>query len=447
MRKQKKQLTVLSVIFAVLLAVNLFLWQMAAGKQEPDIQAEQLDITVTDISVADIAGAAVRNKTGSYGMIAENGVLTMLDAPEAEWSAQKMNAFIYYFSHLKAGKAVKAEGALTEYGLEPADSVITLLLTNGDKIRLSLGKANAMDGSYYFQKEGDSNLYLVEALAAALAGQSMDDFRDMKLFPALDENTAAKLTHISVNRGGVGYVLERSGEKGIAFKMSHPVEAELNWELADKHVIAPLQSLVPETFVSSDRPLADYGLDKPEAVLELTIGGQDYRIGFSEAGGGSFYCAELSGQTVYEVLAEQAAFMETPYNILLGDSVYTRGIAEISNLTLTADTNRYSLDVTGEGEKLTGNLNGKPFHYLEMVKFYKNISQIPIAGEVSEEETIDSKALMTLTLRLRDGGTDVLEFLPVSDRQCAVSVNGRIQFTTYRSVAEDILTAFRQEDQ
>jgi len=445
MRKQR-MLAVLSAVFTALLLTNLLLWQAGGREMPTDSDGE---ITITDISVSDIGGAAVKNSTGSYGMIRERDMLTMMDEPDISWSIRKMNAFVYYFSHMKAVRIMDGEQDLTEYGLDPAESVITLLLTDGSKIRLSLGKANPMDGAYYFQREGDHHIYLVEAMAATLAGQSMDDFRDMRLFPELDEVGLNRLTRITVRQGDSAWVMERTGEQGTSYRLCQPVEADLNWELADRLVIAPLQSLVPETFVSSDKPLTDYGLDSPDGILELTIGGKEYRIGFSESGEDTFYCAELSGQTVYEVKSEQAEFMKTGYTMLLGDSVYTRNIAEISNLTLTDGSIRYSLDVKGEGENLSGNLNGKRLDYLEMVRFYKNISQIPIAEEVPEEETINSEPLMSMTMQLRDGGMDAVLFFPAagSERQCAVSLNGQIRFTTYRSVIEDLLSAFRRESE
>lgn len=447
MSRQNYLLAVLSGIFTILLLANLFLWQAGDRREAADSGSGEEEVLITDLSVADIGGAAVKNSSGSYGLLQENGALIMMDEPEADWSVRKMNAFVFYFSHLRAVKTVEAEESLAEYGLDPADSVITLLLTNGEKVRLSLGKANPMDGAYYLQKEGDENLYLVEALAAALAEQSKDDFRDMRLFPDLDETGLNSLTQIQIQKDGSFYTLERTTKQGTSYRLSWPVEVDINWELADRMVIAPLQALEPETFVSSGRPLSEYGLDSPEKLLELTMDGRQYRIGFSEADGESLYCAELSGQMVYKVKKEQTEFLDAGYMVLLGDSVYTRNIAEISNLTLTDGTNRYSLKVKGEGENISGSLNGNRLDYLDIVQFYRNISQIPIAGELSQGESVGPKPLVTMTVQLRKGDMDVISFLPLSgsDRLYAVSLNGQIQFTTYRSVMEDIISAFRLE--
>jgi len=43
---------------------------------------------------------------------------------------------------------------------------------------------------------------------------------------------------------------------------------------------------------------------------------------------------------------------------------------------------------------------------------------------------------------MRDGSEDILEFMPISDRQCAVFINGSAEFATYLTSAEDIIRAF-----
>ena len=77
-----------------------------------------------------------------------------------------------------------------------------------------------------------------------------------------------------------------------------------------------------------------------------------------------------------------------------------------------------------------------------LADFYKHITAIPAAGLMESSDIVNTAPFMALTFTLRNGQTDILEFLPVSDRLCAISVNGNIDFLTYTSVLRDIVTYF-----
>ena len=49
-----------------------------------------------------------------------------------------------------------------------------------------------------------------------------------------------------------------------------------------------------------------------------------------------------------------------------------------------------------------------------------------------------------MSFEKRDGTTDILEFRPVNDRQCAVFINGRADFATYTTVVRDIISVWEK---
>ena len=75
-------------------------------------------------------------------------------------------------------------------------------------------------------------------------------------------------------------------------------------------------------------------------------------------------------------------------------------------------------------------------------RYYNLLTSIPIAGELTEEAAPDAAPLITLTFSLRDGGMDILEFLPMGASYCAVAVNGEAQLATYGSVPSLIVQIF-----
>ena len=79
---------------------------------------------------------------------------------------------------------------------------------------------------------------------------------------------------------------------------------------------------------------------------------------------------------------------------------------------------------------------------MEITEFYGKISTIPVAAILDENESIVSDPLLTISVTFRNGKEDILEFYPIADRQCAVSVNGTVEFSTYQTVVIDIMDTF-----
>lgn len=444
MKQQIRLLKLLGIAFAAMLVITGILWfSVPQGHTSPSVPADSA--TVTDISVATIAGVALRNPSGSVGMMVAPEGITLVDAPQGNYSSEKLKGFVYYFSHLKAQKVIEPNSSLSEYGLDNSESSLSLLLSDGSKMRLYLGKANPVDGTYYLLKEGDSKVYIVEAAAAAMMSQRIDDFRSMELFPLVNDATRSNLTEITIGHGDDSYALKRreDGGTGDFYDLASPVEATLDWQLVEEHILLPLEGLVPDSFVSAGRPLSEFGLDAPEYTVTLVIGGQSYTAGFVQNDNQSYYCADLSGKQVFLISAEKSAFLSNSYTSLLGGSIYTRNVTEIADLAVSGKGLQYHLALSGEAEFLKGDANGKLLDYIAVTTFYQEISQIPIAKELSGEETIAGDPVLTMTVKLRSGGLDVLDFIPISDRQCAVSVNGQAHFTTYLSVTDDILKSFQ----
>lgn len=444
MKQQIRLLKQLSIAFAAMLAITGILWFGAPqGRTSPSVPVDS--VTVTDISVASVGGVALRNPSGSVGMMVAPEGITLVDAPQGNYSSEKLKGFVYYFSHLKAQKAIQPKSSLSEYGLDNSESSLSLLLSDGSKIRLYLGKANPVDGTYYLLKEGDSQVYIVEAAAAAMMSQGIDDFRSMELFPPVNDTALSDLTEITIAHGDDSYTLKRRETSGTGdfYDLSFPVEASLDWQLVEERVLLPLKGLIPDSFVSADRPLSEFGLGKPDYTVTLVLGGQTYTAGFARRDDQSYYCADLTGKQVFLISAEKSAFLINRYTGLLGNSIYTRNVTEIADLAITGNGFQYHLALSGEAESLKGDANGEILDYIAVTTFYQEISKIPIAQELSEDERIAGSPVLTMTVNLRGGGMDVLDFIPISDRQCAVSVNGQAHFTTYLSVTEDIQKSFQ----
>ena len=142
-----------------------------------------------------------------------------------------------------------------------------------------------------------------------------------------------------------------------------------------------------------------------------------------------------------QLSAQQVEFLQADFMDLVGNSIYTKSVADINRISMKYSGQSFSMEITGESTELTGEGDGFQLDQNELLDFYETIDSIPAAGLLDGTEAVDPKPLLTISITLRDGGEDILEFYPISLRQCAVYINGASEFSTYTTVVEDMISA------
>lgn len=462
--KQHGNIFIVSVLLAVTLVVSALLsfTEDPVGKESAEPEA-----IVTDISAGSVQAVVLKNETGSIGLLnLADGVLVE-GADAAGYSQSKLITLIYTLSHLTAERTVNGtdtvnaaqaadtadegsalNGTVDRYGLKKPQAQVSLLLKE-DTIRLLLGRKSPISEEYYLQVEGNPQIYMIDGETAGLMLQSTLDLRDLSMYPAITGETLKALNQIVITNPEGRMVLQQIQSDTISsfFGMIEPVTAVLDWENVDTAVVNPLRELIPKRFVSDDVPLSDYGLDAPEYTLELNFGGQKYLCGFARKNPDSWYCANLAGTLVSEVDASAVQFLQTDFMELIGDSIYTVSAADVSRLSAKFENTMVALDMSGASTSLTAAIDDRQMDYLEVTEFFDKIDSIPAAAVLDGTETVTSSPVLTLTVSLRNGGEDMIEFYSISERQCAVYVNGAAEFSTYTTVVSDITAAFRKLDE
>lgn len=444
--KQHRNIFIASVLLAVTLVISVFLsFAEEPGKKEN----EETEIVVTDISVGSVQAVALNNESGSIGLFNLADGILVEGADAADYSQSKLITLIYTLSHLKAERIVDDSSALNGaedmYGLKNPQAQVSLLLKE-ETVRLLLGRKSPISEEYYLQVEGKPQIYMIDGEAAEQMSKSVLDLRDLSMFPAVTGETLKYLEQIAITNSEGRVVLRQIQSDTISsfFGMIEPVTVVLDWKNVDDKVINPLRELAPSRFVSDDVPLSSYGLDMPEYTLELLFGGQKYLCGFVKKDPDSWYCANLAGTLVSEVNASSVEFLQTDFMELIGGSIYTVSAADVSRLSAKYGDENTALELNGESTSLTAVMDDRQMDYLEVTEFFDKIDSIPAATVLDGTETVTSSPVLTLTVSLRNGGEDILEFYSISDRQCAVYVNGVAEFSTYTTVVSDIIAAFRK---
>lgn len=432
-------------IAGLLLIVSIaFCGLLVLTEKKVTVETSEQKKIITEISVGEIQAVVLKNISGSIGLWNLADGILVEGEDTTVYSQSKLITLIYQMAHMRAERTVEAKNeSISEFGMEDPTAIVSLLLPE-ETIHLFLGRKSPISDEYYLKREGDPQLFMINGDLAKQMQQSVSDLKDLSMYPELTGDNIKQLSQISIINQNGKTVLQQLPSDTISnfFGMVEPVTAVLNWENVDKKVLNSLRELVPDHFVSNNVLLSEYGLDNPEYTLELVISGKKYTCGFVQKSPDSWYCANLDGTLVSEINAEKIEFLNTTFMELIGNSIYSASIADIMRLSAKYEDNQIAMDISGEGAGLSATIGKKQMDSMEITKFYDKINTIPAAAILGENESIVSNPLLTISVTLRNGKEDVLEFYPIAGRQCAVSVNGTIEFLTYLTVVTDIIDAF-----
>ena len=100
-------------------------------------------------------------------------------------------------------------------------------------------------------------------------------------------------------------------------------------------------------------------------------------------------------------------------------------------------------DVTGSGVEVVrtvSTLNGKEVTEDNTKRIYTRTLNLRQVGELAKDIEL-GEAEYTITLKLREGGSRLLEMIPLNDRQYACRVDGKAEFYVYKRNIQTLITA------
>ncbi len=345
-------------------------------------------------------------------------------------------------SKLVCSRTIKNDLNLESYGLVNPASKITIIKRDGSKVRYLLGDKAPIDENFYLLKEGETQIFLVDQSIAELMLRDESDFVKRELLPKIKADQIDLIEMISIyskGRPDGSFTLANQGE--YTFRLTNPIDNSVSTDRVIPDVVLPIISLYPTKLIDNNADFSEYGLDNPDYSLDLKFNKENYQVVISKGKDGKYYIATGSKSTVFEVAAEQIAFLQIDYRDLLGDSIYNSNVAKVESITITdnEDNRDYNLDLTGEATEIKAVIEGKTIEYVEFMSFYNLINSIGIVESVKETDNLKQiTPYFTITLNKKNGAIDVIEFLKADDRKSYVRVNGIVNFITFDKVVVNI---------
>ena len=188
--------------------------------------------------------------------------------------------------------------SLKDYGLEKPRLVVEFK-ASGDKDyrRLQIGEKSPTGSDLFTKRNDDKRVFLIGSTQETTFNRSTFDLRDKTVLKFERD----KVDGVEVHAGGKTVQLAKDGSD---WKLTQPLQTRADYG-AVEGLIGRVQSSLMKSIVSDDATPADlkkYGLDKPEATVELKAGSSraTLQIG-SKAENNTVYARDASKNAVVTI--------------------------------------------------------------------------------------------------------------------------------------------------
>ncbi len=410
-------------------------------------EASEETCMVSDIHAGTVASMAVTNAKGMTAFVIQGKEIEVVDAPSGvEFSDSIKKTFLYQMAHMPAVRKIGAVDSLEEYGLEQYRAAVVLLLKDGSRERFFLGDPAPFDSGWYLRRENDDSLYLVDDTIAEMMQYSMNDFRSITVLPADMTAVISNLTGCTLVHQGESMEIRCGKREGAAYYvLEKPFEVLLNWQKVQSELLEPIASLKSSEFVGDDIPLEAYGFYGEDAYkLILETKERTLELIFLPTEENDFYCASSGSDQVVLIRGETVSFLDCSPMELMDATLYPGNAADMESVEVNAEGITGSLRISGQGELLHSYCNDQMLDRAETVELFQTLTMMPPAELLDSEQELSGESLLTIYFKRKDGTEDIVSLIPVSERRCAVAVNGTASFTTYTATVEEILRVLRQ---
>ncbi|MBP7401293.1 MAG: DUF4340 domain-containing protein, partial [Clostridia bacterium] len=329
---------------------------------------------------------------------------------------------------------------LSKYGLDKPSAKLTVKETDGDTVVILLGNPAGSGSSYYAMAEGADKVHLVAtSVGDALLAEAMD-----YLGTALCSAEYDSIKTVGLKRGSDDLdITARStpfyDDSGALVELQWQFTKPLVWmadTLSIQPVIEEIIAAVATDFVAmdvSESDLAQYGLDDPSYVFEVTDENQTYTItlGASAGSGLLFGTSSRIPGAVFVTATESFTLVDAPFMQWVNGFVYLADITKVTRIDLKFDKVDLDIEVDAKAEPNVFSIDGKDANIVNsnnknyFKSFYQAIIGATLAGVDMDAKPDLSDAIVTIRYTLREGDPVNVAFVPRDPYSLYAFVDGK----------------------
>lgn len=386
------------------------------------------------------------------------------DPGKFEYNTSMFRSMMYTLTSISATNLVEEDAKdLSIYGLDAPTAVIKTYYADGTELDIIIGSMAPVDENYYCMTSESDNVYTIGSYVDSLLVRRPIEYRDITLFPAYtDDDVYTNIDWVSMtSRKGdtveialdADFENEYNTEKS-QYVMLQPYKCSGNSTTIQTNILDIVSTLSLGTIIRdiTEDEYADYGLDNP-AKLEMTdISGNEVHLLIGDTCPNTDYTYCMLEGTDTLLTASSSAFtcLDTGYVQFMLRTIWTYNIEQLQGVDIEIGDAAHTVDVThyvkqnangNDADGVQGTLDGEDISETNIRRLYIKCLYFRIIGNLTEADKKEIEKVepyATITIRLDDGDSHLLELIPMSDRKYAMRVDGETEYYCYKKNITDL---------
>ncbi len=436
MKADVKTLYKLAILLCLLGAALLALHLVPIQQEQAPQTTEQT--YMIDLPVSQILGIAIEN---------EFGVITMLSTPEGmevsggagavPFSEEVFKSIYYGLCHLPATELPQG----TEIDTGSPLATVLYLDQSGATMEYIMSSSRGPDGEFYMLDIQSGLVYLLDAMTGERFLIGTDDLQSLALLPTISAENLSSIESFSLtdhNSPQRSYSISSdvSGDL-ILYSFTSPINLRVDWNSVWDRIFVPISKVYGEGIVGDVQ-----SIETPDYTLNISIDGQEYTLLIALEEDGAFVDSSLQEQ-VLSISPDSLMFLSENYEDFLGDDIFQVTPSFLDSIVLSTPTASYTVRIqqAEDGTSLVVGEDGEPLSQ----EAIDTICGIPVNTRLDENLVATSQPQLSVSYHYKNGVTDRLEFLDLSDgTQVAVRYNDMVFYSTFTTVLNDLTAIITQ---
>ncbi len=423
--------TILICLIGIYVALQL---GVIEPKEEQTPSNDKSEKAIFICELEEISSIHITNDDGSFSFEKEGEDWICSEKPNVELEQFSITSLAYDFTSLIPNRIIEDQGTeLEKYGLHQPQASICFVLKDGSETKFLLG--NATEGGYYFMKDGEKTVYLMNEIVGNGILQPLSAYRKSSLFTASEESIKTVFYQV----GEKTYKINRIQQN--QWEMTEPYQREVYHNSFSESFITPALELQINEFYDDVIP-EECGLKEPAYKLQISVGEQtDILLIGNENEAGMRYAMWESKEAVFGISKDSLEFLDTNPLTFMMSYVYLPHIDTVESFTGSIQDKAFSMVLKRTGEKTEYYFNDKKIDS----ELWKEKFQVLLTAEIvdfTNDAITDGKPVVSYTAKLTDGTETKIAYYPMNDRSYAVSYNGKVCFVVNKNTIDALVENF-----
>lgn len=460
----KKGWSIAIVLILLAILIGAYSYIKLNPKQEDEISTEQQNngVEIFNVEPENINKIEILSDTKNLLLEKENDLWIMNSENDTKSSQDIIKSIVDKLSKIQAEQIIEENVLdLSIYGL---DKPYKIIVTSSDNKTNSfiLGNATPTGDGYYFMKEGETKVYMVEYSYQNIFKYTYEDLIQKEEIPSVN---AEKLDYVYISQK------DRPEIEVVKLGDDNPEKYELwnglaSWKLLKPYAlpralesdelwsnivseIANISLEVKDFIVNSPNDLSIYGLDKPE--LELLFkdsdGAQIHLYFGNYAQDGSIYFKQENSNGIYTMNSSTiAVFKDINVFDITDKFAMILAIEEVNKVVVNKDNELTTFDLStiketddsgNESNITTCKVDGKEYPEEDFKKLYQNFIGLMLDSEYHGKK-IEGTPNVSIALYMNDGKVIESKYYEYNENYYIFDRNGTQEFIVGKRQIENV---------